>query len=102
MSIEGEVFCVLFCEEEEREESSRVLESIQEETSKVKVCFLVVFFQSFFLFFFFFFIFCFLFFFLVEGALEDPSSSLDFWGKKRLSSSLTVFLPSLKYFWCQE
>jgi hypothetical protein len=25
---------------------------------------------------------------------------LDFWGKKRPSSSLTIFLPSLKYFWC--
>jgi hypothetical protein len=37
MSIKSEVFCVLFCEEEEKEESSRVLEFIQEKTSKLKV-----------------------------------------------------------------
>lgn len=62
-SIESEVFCVLFCEEEEKEESSRVLESIQEKTSKLKVFFLFFFFQSFFLFLFlsFFLIYCFLF-----------------------------------------
>lgn len=66
-SIESEVFCVLFCEEEEKEESSRVLESIQEKTSKLKVFFLFFFFQSFFLFLFLFFflsfflIYCFLF-----------------------------------------
>ncbi len=48
MSIESEVFCVLFCEEEEKEESSKVLESIQEKTSKLKVyIFLFIYFSIF-------------------------------------------------------